>query len=144
MDILAQLGINSTSIYTFVLFAIAMIFLSNFVFAPYAKALEERENRTKGGEDLAIEFHNKATTLQSEYETKLISLNNEMKQIIDASKTEAGKVADALINDSRKIADQLIAQNKVAIQNTVKAAEVELKAETNSAAILITNKLLGK
>ncbi len=144
MDILAQLGINFTAVIQFVLFSIVMIFLSKFVFAPYAHALEEREARTKGGEDLALEFHNKATELQSEYETKLVSLNKDMKEIIDASKAEASKNMEAAVTEARKTADQLIADNKVNIANSVKKAESELKNETNSAALLITNKLLGK
>ncbi len=144
MDILAQLGINFTAVIQFVLFSIVMIFLSKFVFAPYAHALEERETRTKGGEDLALEFHNKATELQSEYETKLVSLNKDMKEIIDASKAEASKNMEAAVTEARKTADQLIADNKVNIANSVKKAESELKNETNSAALLITNKLLGK
>ena len=144
MDILAQLGINFTAVIQFVLFSIVMIFLSKFVFAPYAHVLEERETRTKGGEDLALEFHNKATELQSEYETKLVSLNKDMKEIIDASKAEASKNMEAAVTEARKTADQLIADNKVNIANSVKKAESELKNETNSAALLITNKLLGK
>lgn len=144
MDILAQLGINFTAVIQFVLFSIVMIFLSKFVFAPYAHALEERETRTKGGEDLALEFHHKASELQSEYETKLVSLNKDMKEIIDASKSEASKNMEAAVTEARKTADQLIADNKVNIANSVKKAETELKNETNSAALLITNKLLGK
>lgn len=144
MDILAQLGINITAVYQFVLFTITMIFLSKFVFTPYAHALEERENRTKGGEDLALEFHNKAAQLQSEYETKLVSLNKEMKEIIDASKAEANKSFELVVSDARKNADQMVADNKTKIVNSVKQVEAELKSETNSAALLITNKLLGK
>ena len=60
MEIIQQLGINGTALIQFGIFICAFFFLNLYLFTPYYKALEERENRTLGGEDLALEFQKKS------------------------------------------------------------------------------------
>lgn len=142
MDIFGQLGINTTAGFQFVLFAIALIFLSKFVFAPYAHALEERQARTKGGEDLALEYQNKSVELQSEYEVKLRDLNGQIKSIVDASKSQANKEYEVLIERARSEAEKHVQTNRAKISSAVTAAAAELKTQTTAVAMTITNKLL--
>lgn len=144
MDIFGQLGINPTAGIQFVFFAIALLFLTKFVFAPYAHAHEERERRTKGGEELALEYHAKAIELQSEYETKIRHLNADMKTLVDASKSEANKHYENAVSKSREEADKLVAENRKKIAQEIEAASIELKSQTQTVALAITNKLLGK
>ncbi|NUN05406.1 MAG: ATP synthase F0 subunit B [Bdellovibrio sp.] len=142
MDIFGQLGINTTAGFQFVLFAIALIFLSKFVFAPYAHALEERQARTKGGEDLALEYQNKSVELQSEYEAKLRDLNGQIKTIVDASKSQANKEYEVLVERARSEAEKHVQTNRTKISSAVTAAAAELKTQTTAVAMTITNKLL--
>ncbi|MBO9667502.1 MAG: ATP synthase F0 subunit B [Bdellovibrio sp.] len=144
MDIFGQLGINTTAGIQFVFFAIALLFLTKFVFTPYAHALEERERKTKGGEDLALEYQAKSVELNSEYESKVRDLNNEIKTIIDASKSEANKQYEATVAKSRGEADQLVSNNRSKITTAVETAARELKSQTQAIALAITSKLLGK
>lgn len=144
MDIFAQLGINTTAGIQFVFFAIALIFLSKVVFGPYAHALEERERRTKGGEDLALEYQNKSVELQTEYEVKTRDLNSQMKSIIDAAKTQANKDYESAVSKARTEADKLVQDNRTQITSAVATAAGDLKSQTNSVAMAITSKLLGK
>jgi len=144
MDIFGQLGINSTAVIQFALFAISLLFLTKFVFTPYAHALEERERKTKGGEDLALEFQAKSIELQTEYETKVRALNLEMKNIIDASKTEANKQYETIVTKTRSEADKLVADNRTKVTSAVGIAAQELKSQTQAVALAITTKLLGK
>ena len=144
MDIFGQLGINLTAVIQFVLFATALLFLSKFVFGPYAHALEERERKTKGGEELALEYQTKAVELHSEYEAKAREINLEIKGIVDSSKAAANKEYEKIVANARAEADQLIQKNRATISSAVAAAAGELKAQTSAVAMAITTKLLGK
>lgn len=142
MDIFGQLGINTTAAFQFVLFAIALIFLSKVVFAPYAHALEERQRRTKGGEDLALEYQNKSVELHSEYETKTRELNGQIKGVVDTAKSQANKDYEVMVSKARTEAEKLVHDNRSKIASAVQAASADLKAQTNAVAMAITTKLL--
>ncbi len=144
MDIFGQLGINPTTGIQFVFFAIALLFLSKVVFAPYANALEEREKKTKGGEELALEYQAKAIQLQSEYESKIRHLNNDMKNIVDLSKSDASRHYDSAIEKSRLEAEKLVNENRQKILKEIESVSMELRAQTQTIALSITSKLLGK
>lgn len=144
MDIFGQLGINTTAAYQFVFFAIALIYLSKVVFTPYAQALDERQKKTKGGEDLATEYQAKSVELQAEYETKARALNNEIKAIIDSAKSQAAKDYEQAVEQSRLQADKLVQQNRATVVSAVGSAVAELKSQTSAVAMAITTKLLGK
>lgn len=144
MDIFGQLGINSTAGIQFVFFAIALLFLNKVVFTPYAHALEERERKTKGGEDLALEYQAKSIELQTQYESKVRELNLEIKTIVDASKSEANKQYETVVTKTRTDADKIISENRKKVSAAVALAASELKSQTQAVALAITSKLLGK
>lgn len=142
MDIFGQLGINTTAAFQFAFFCIALIFLTKVVFGPYAHAFEERQRRTKGGEDLALEYQNKSVELQSSYETKMRELNDEIKSIVDSAKTQANKEYEATVNAVRSESEKLVQSNRTQLVAAVQGASQELKTQTTSVALAITNKLL--
>ena len=142
MDIFGQLGINTTAAFQFVFFCIALLFLSKVVFGPYAHAQEERERRTKGGEDLALEYQNKSVELHSEYETKMRELNGEIKNIVDSAKAQASKEYETVVGGVRADSEKLVQENRAKIALAVQAAAQELKSQTTSVALAITNKLI--
>ena len=142
MDIFGQLGINTTAAFQFVIFAIALTFLSKFVFAPYFHALEERQKRTKGGEDLALEFQTKAVALQSKYEEKTRELNLQIKAILDAAKSQANKEYETIVSSAREESGSLVQINRKSISTAVQQATADLKSQTSSIALAITSKLL--
>lgn len=142
MDIFGQLGINTTTAFQFVFFCIALIFLSKVVFGPYAHALEERQRRTKGGEDLALEFQGKSVELHSTYEAKMRELNNEIKSIVDSAKSQATKEYENLVTNVRTESEKVVQGNRAQLITAVQAASQELKSQTTSVALAITNKLL--
>jgi F-type H+-transporting ATPase subunit b len=144
MDIFGQLGINTTAAIQFALFAISLVFLTKVVFGPYAHALEERERRTKGGEELAHEFQSKSVELQSTYETKTREVNAEIKAIFDSTKAAANKEYELSVSQARAQADKLVQTNREKISSAVSQAAAELKSQTNAVAMAITSKLLGK
>ncbi len=142
MDIFGQLGINTTAAFQFVLFAIALTFLSKVVFAPYAHALEERQKRTKGSEDLALEYQTKSIEMQNEYEGKLRDLNSQIKTSVDQAKAEATKDYEALVSKARQESEELVQNNRQKVTASVQQAMADLKSQTSAVAMAITTKLL--
>src|SRR5437868_3934824 len=107
MEIIHQLGINQTALIQFAIFICMFFFLNLYVFTPYYKALEERENRTMGGEDLAIEFQKKSTELHSEYQIKAKEVSKKIKDIYDAHRNDAVKEYDLIVGKARQEAGSL-------------------------------------
>lgn len=142
MNILGQLGINSTAAIQFILFAISLIFLTKFVFSPYVAALEERKKRTKGGEDLALEILTESKALQKEYEVKVRDLNDKIKTTIDAAKGQADKEYQAAVASAREEAEGFVVNNRKELSDAVSVASAELRSQTTAVAMAITTKLL--
>ncbi|HEY8270053.1 MAG TPA: ATP synthase F0 subunit B [Pseudobdellovibrionaceae bacterium] len=144
MEIIHQLGINGTVFIQFGIFICAFFFLNLYVFTPYYKALEEREKRTLGGEDLAQEFQKKSTELHSEYQTKAKEVTKKIKDIYDSHRLDALKEFDSLVSKARSEAHTLLEANNRQIIQSIQATSAALRAETTSVSVAITQKLLGK
>lgn len=144
MEIIQQLGINGTALIQFGIFICIFFFLNLYLFKPYYKAFEERENRTLGSEDLALEIHQKTTELHSEYQTKAKSVSQKIKTIYDAQRTDALKEYDSIVNQARQQSTALLESNNAQIAQSIQATASQLQAETSQVAMAITRKLLGK
>lgn len=144
MGLLSALGINSLAIVQFGIFVLIFVFLTVYVFGPYLKAAEERQNRTKGGEELAEEFQGKTIDLQARYEQQARDINGRIQDVFQKNRAEALVEYDRVVGQARKEAGELVEKNRQAISRAVDAAAAELKSQTPQMALAITNKLLGK
>lgn len=144
MEILKQLGINSTIIYQFVIFVFSYIAISQLIYGPYTKALLKRTDATKGSEDFAGTLLQQASELRANYEKKAIEINSEIKTVYDQYHKEAWKEYEEIVSRARKESHDLIEKARVQIQveiaDAAKSIGSEIPAITNS----ITTKLLGK
>ena len=144
MGLLSALGINYLAIVQFGIFILIFIFLTTYVFNPFLKAAEERQKRTKGGEELAEEFHHKAIALQAQYEQEARALNAGIQDVFQKNRAEAAAESERVVGQARKEANETIEKNRQAIVRAVETASGELKSQTPAMALAITNKLLGK
>ena len=144
MEIIQQLGINGTALIQFGIFICIFFFLNLYVFTPYYKAHEERENRTLGGEDLAQEFLKKSSDLQNEYQAKAKEVTKRIKDVYDAHRAEASKEQESLLNKARSEAASLLETNNQKIAQSIQATTAALRSETTNISVAITQKLLGK
>lgn len=144
MSMLISLGINSTALIQFVIFVFIIAYLSIFVFTPFAEALEERSQRTKGSEDLASEYHKKSIELHSEYEVLAKEVHVKISEIYSKARAQANSEYEKAVGDARAKANQKIEENRAQVGKAVALAAEELKGQTTSVALLITQKLLGK
>lgn len=142
MAIFTQLGLNESFFFQFVIFAIAYYVLNIVVYKPYLKAFEAREERTKGGEDLALEFTKKAEDLRSQYETKARAVNTEIKGIFDQYRGQATKEYDTIVASTRASAQKVVDETRSKVAGEISTAAKQLKSEVPAIAAAITNKLL--
>lgn len=144
MAILDQLGLNQSFFIQFVVFTVAYLALSRLVFAPYSAALSQRELRTKGGEDLAVEIQKKSDELRTQYEIKARQVSGNVKDIFDKYRDEANKEYDRVVSASRMEAQKLIeaARQKVGLE--IGEAKAKLKADVPAVAQEMTRRLLAK
>lgn len=143
-EILQQLHLNGTFFIQFAIFALAYLVLTRVLFQPYAKALDERENRTKGGEDLAVELHGKADQLRQQYEAKARLVSGNVKTIFDDYRTEANHEFGLIVSKARAESQKVIesARSKVSVE--ISAAQQQLTSEIQLVMQEISRKLLAK
>lgn len=142
MAIMNQLGINSTTIYCFLIFIFTFFALKAIVFEPYFKAFEEREKRTTGGEENAKELLLKTQEIKATFEAEAKDLNAEVKSIFDEKRTLAIKEYTKIVTDARSQAEQYIEKTREHINSEVKKASEQLKVEVPGVALVITKKML--
>ena len=143
MEILLQLGANETAFIQFILFVIAISFLTVVVFGPYFKAYDQRHKLTKGAEQVANEAQDEAKKLTQIYQLKAREINEKIKAIFDSSRQDATQAATTVIEGAKveitKTTQAAMAQIETQKQNAAQQAKTissEVSAE-------ITKKLMG-
>jgi F-type H+-transporting ATPase subunit b len=144
MAILDQLGLNISFFFQLIVFIVAYLALSQIVFKPYSNALTEREHKTKGGEDLAVEITKKASELQTRYEAKAREVNGTVKTIFDEYRLEAGKEYDKIVSQARNESQKLVDEARRKVTVEIGDASARIKAEVPLVAQEMTHRLLAK
>lgn len=144
MAILNQLGINQSLFLHLIIFIFAYVVLAKFLFGPYFRALEERDKRTKGGEDLAAELHKQADDLRTAYEQKARQVSSEVKTIFDEYRTDASKEVDGIVTRARADSQKLVEEARSRVTVEIADAERKLRDEIPGVIQTITTKLLPK
>lgn len=142
MAILNQLGINYTTFYCFLIFVFTFFFLKEILFRPYFIAFEEREGRTKGGENKARDFQAKTEQAKQEFEAEARDISAEIKSIFDETRGLAIKETEKLVHDARKSAEQVVDETRTRIAAEVKKAQDQMRVEIPGVALAITKKML--
>lgn len=144
MDVLTSLGIDHTIFIQFFIFAAAFFIMTWGVFAPYAKALSEREARTKGGEGAADQVLKQTTDLRTQFEIRARKVSGDIKVIYDGFRAEAVKEQEKLVVAAKSDAQRMVDEAKAKIQTEVTQARTKLKEEIPSLSQLMVSKLLSK
>ena len=144
MSIIQQLGINESALYQFLIFGFAFISLWAFAFGPYTKALQAREARTQGGEDVAAELHRQASELRKQYESKAKQVGGEVKTIFDSYRDEANKEYSEIVAKARLESQKLIEETRAKVSLEVVEAETRLKDQVPEVVAAINSKLLSR
>ena len=144
LSIIIGLGVNETVYYQLAIFLVGYLFLYFLVFKPYFRALQEREKRTLGTQDLAGKIIEETQKLESEYQVKARELNAKYKSIYDQCRTEAMGEHDEIVNQARHQAKDRVEKVRKEIQQNVSVAREELLGEKKHVATAIVTQVLGK
>ncbi len=141
---LQQLGVNSTVFFQFIIYILVFPLLHILVFKPFAKAQEQRQNRTKGSEQLSYEFQQKTAELQAEYQRRAREVNGTIHEIFTDAKTAGAAEQEKIISSARQEAQKMTDENNKKISMLVAEAGKDLHGQASQLAMAVTQKLLGK
>ncbi len=144
MAIITQLGLNDSFFYQFIIFCIAYVALSRWAFAPYNLALTQREQKTVGGEELAVELAKETQDLKTKYEVKARQVSGEVKSIFDEHRTAAQKEQERIVFEARSEANKTIDTVRKKVETEISQAKTQLKAEVSQISQEMIKKLLAK
>lgn len=141
---LQQLGVNWTIFIQFAVFVGIISFLSIYVFKPYAKAVEGREQQTKGSEEVALDMDKKSVELYGQYESKARQVHGEIQEVYKTARAQAQAEYDKSIQAARAEAEKYLSDTRQKISSAVHTAQETLKKDTPQIVMALTQKLLGK
>ena len=144
MAVLQALGIDSTVLYQFIIASFVFFALSSLVFKPYANALAERENRTKGGEEAAIELGKQSIEVRSQYEQKAREVNNQIKTIFDSFREESNREYESIVSKARAESQKMIDETRARVSVEISEASKRMKEEVPQLAQAMASRLLSK
>ena len=143
MEILLQLGANETAFIQFIIFVVAISFLTVVVYNPYFKAYDQRLKLTKGADQVANETQDEAQKLTQIYQTKAREINAKINHVFETSRIDALKSC-AIIAEAAKNSVQTKAEAAAKNIETQKAnASSQLKVIAQDVSNEIVKKLMG-
>ena len=143
MAILLQLGANQTAFIQFFIFIVSISFLTVFVYGPYFKALDQRQQQTKGAEQVATETQTEAKKLESIFKAKAREINEKIKNIFDSSRVQASSTTTTVLNDAKGAAAELTEKARKEISAQKVSAEKDIQTISQSIAAEISKKITG-
>lgn len=143
MQILLQLGANQTVFIQFIIFVIAVSFLTIFVYGPYFKAYDERLKQTKGADEVAYEAQEEAKKIESIYQVRAREINQKVKDIFDASRKVASDAAGSTINQAKTFVTEATEKAAKDINAQKQNAQKDIQTTSQEVANEISKKLTG-
>lgn len=143
MEILLQLGANETAFIQFLLFVVAISFLTVVIYNPFFKAYDERHKLTKGAEQVANDAQDEAKKLTQIYQLKAREINDKIRTIFDGQRQEALKSASILIDTAKAEVTKTTAAALSEIQTQKQSAGQQVKTISVDVSDAITKKLMG-
>lgn len=140
LKILSQLGANQTAFIQFIVFAVSITALTVLVFNPFFKALDQRQAKTKGAEDIAKETVDEARMLDAVYKQKAREINDKIKTVFDGKKNEAQKIAEQNIATAKKESEVIIKDYRQKIETENQKARTQMASLTTEIANELTQK----
>lgn len=143
MEILLQLGANETAFIQFVLFIIAISFLTIVVYNPFFKAYDERLKLTKGADQVANETQDEAKKLEQIYQVRAREINGKIQNIFDTSRKQASEAGATILTHAKEAATQATEKSRADIATQKQKAEQMVQIISEDVAGEITKKLTG-
>jgi len=117
--------------------------LSNFLFNPARKFLEDRKARIQGDIDAAQNEKEDALALKAEYEEKLKDVDKEVERILSEARQKAIANENKIIADAKEEAAAIIARANEEAELEKKRVVDEVKQEMITVASLMAGKVVS-
>lgn len=144
MQILSDLGVNSTIWIHLCYFIVAYVFVSQFIFKPYSRNLKFRKKNTTEGVDEAQKMLAHTDNMALEYEMKVKAQNEKVLSIYGQLKHEGVEEEHRILHQAKLRADKIINEANQKISSQIKQAETELKKDIPAMSKVAAEKLLGR
>lgn len=128
-----------------VLVAVFFLFLimSNKLFNPARKMLQDRQKRIKDDIDSAVADKEEAQALKAEYEAKLKNVDKEAEAILSETRQKALKSEAKIIEEAKLEASRIIARAQEEAELEKKHAMDDMKQEVIQIASLMASKVVA-
>ncbi len=143
MEILQQLGANQSAIIQFFIFAIAIAFLTTFVFGPYFKAYDQRLLKTKGAENVAKDTIEETKNLNLIFQSKAREVNDKIKSVYNAESEAAKKTAEELLKTAKAESSKIIETSRQQLSTQVAQSASQVQTLSKDIAQQLTQKFEG-
>jgi F0F1-type ATP synthase membrane subunit b/b' len=141
MEILHQLGANETAFIQFFIFAITIAILTIFIFGPYFKAFDLRQQKTKGAESVSKETIEEAKNLNLVFQSHAREQNDKIKKIFETQKAESEIVTEDILKSAKQSSEQTLLLARTNLNKEVSAAKNQLEDLSKEIATQLTQKL---
>lgn len=143
MEILSQLGANGSAFIQFIIFIVAISFLTVVVYNPFFKAYDQRHKLTKGADQVAFETQDEAKKLSQIYAARAREINEKINNVFNASKTDTLKSTAIILENAKTSVEQTTAIALKDIQSKKSSAELQIKNISQEVSESIVQKMSG-
>ena len=140
-------NLDAQLLFNTILLAIAIFFLflimSNFLFNPARKLLQDRQDRINNDIESAKEDKEAAEALKAEYESKLKNADKEVEAILSEARQKALKNEAKIIDEAKLEASRIIKRAQDEAELEKKHAMDDMKKEMIQIATLMAGKVVA-
>jgi len=126
------------------LFLLIWLFLARFVFTPYQRLLEEREQRTEGMKAEAERLLAEAEQLQMQFEERITKAKGEGNSIKEGIRQEALQAREELLTHAHEDAARFLQTVRQQIQEEMQKGRQLAVQEAEVIGLEMAEKILGR
>lgn len=127
---------------TWATFGLLALIIGKFGWAPFTKALDEREAKIASDVKRAEEARAQSEKLLADYDARIKSAKEETVRILAEARDRAEGVAAKIADDARKAADELTEKARRSIESEREKAVAQLNTIVADAAVGLAGKLM--
>jgi F-type H+-transporting ATPase subunit b len=144
MEILQSLNINLNAVIINVLgFGILMVLLTNFLFKPVNKMLDERQQDIRVAYDKIEAEQREMQELKGEYEQRLAAIEAEARERIQNAIKEAQGMRDQIVAEANARSRDIVTRAEQEVEREKQQAMVAIREQVVDLALGATSKIIG-
>lgn len=138
------IDVDGTVALQFILFVVMFVVLTKFLFRPYLKVRGERHHHTEGAHEAAHKLEQQAEQISLTVSNKIEQARLRGAEEKARVRSEAATLERQIVGDARKGAETGLAKARQDVQTAAARAQQGVKAEAESLARQIADRLLGR